>query len=99
MGCQPLLQEHLPLTGIAPHSECGQVHSQVVLFCLKGKIQNKWRILWPSRCSKSSRGLPLLSSLQKSPARSNVQKPRAAISQVGQCTELSSAFAPASPLQ
>lgn len=41
VGRQPLLQEHLPLTGITPHPERGQVHRQVVLFHLEGQIQNR----------------------------------------------------------
>lgn len=41
MGCQPLLQEHLLLAGVAPHPERVQVHRQVMLFCLEGKIQNE----------------------------------------------------------
>lgn len=39
--CQPLLQEHLLLTGVTPHPERGQVHRQVVLFHLDGKIQRE----------------------------------------------------------
>lgn len=39
--CQPLLQEHFLLTGVTPHPERGQVHCQVVLFCLEGKIQSE----------------------------------------------------------
>lgn len=31
----PVLQKHLPLAHIAPDPERGQVHSQVVLLCLK----------------------------------------------------------------
>lgn len=41
MSRQPLLQKHLLLTGVAPHPERGQVHCQVVVFGLEGKIQNK----------------------------------------------------------
>lgn len=41
MDCQTLLQKHFPLTGVAPDPERGQVHSQVVLFHLESKIQNK----------------------------------------------------------
>lgn len=41
MNCQALFQEDFTLTGIAPHPERGQVHSQVVLFHLQGKSLNK----------------------------------------------------------
>lgn len=41
MDCQALLQKDFALAGVAPHPECGQVHSQVVLFHLESKIQNK----------------------------------------------------------
>lgn len=41
MNCQALFQEDFTLTGIAPHPERGQVHSQVVLFHLQGESLNK----------------------------------------------------------
>lgn len=41
MDCQALFQEDFALTGIAPHPERSQVHSQVVLLHLEGKILNK----------------------------------------------------------
>lgn len=41
MDCQALLQEDFALTGVAPHPECGQVHSQVVLFHLEGETPKK----------------------------------------------------------
>jgi hypothetical protein len=41
VDCQTLLQKDFTLTGVAPDPERGQVHSQVVLFHLESKIQNK----------------------------------------------------------
>lgn len=41
MDSQTLLQKDFAHTGVAPDPERGQVHSQVVLFHLVSKIQNK----------------------------------------------------------
>lgn len=40
MRCQPLVQEHLLLTGITPDPESGQIHCQVVLFGLEIERRN-----------------------------------------------------------
>lgn len=50
MSGQALLQEHLLLTGIAPHTERGQVHCQVVLLGLQ-MLNETTYLLWQMGCA------------------------------------------------
>lgn len=70
VGRQPLLQEHLLLTGVTPHPQCGQVYCQVVLFGLGDEIQNVGQ---GSPGCTDVMGLLPLPSLQKGPAKTGAR--------------------------